>query len=178
MFWGDETTYNQLREVFFSSSLFSEGNIAVLSGFENFISRLSKNELKDFIEFLKGIRLPDRIFLISGKEKLLSKEPYKTVRSIADVVVSNSLTPKAFFISVKKKIEGTGKKIDDETLKYLVSMLGNDLWTAKNEVEKLLLYVGKRKEITMEDVEHVVTPKISQNVFVFLDRFFQKNLML
>ncbi len=174
-FWGDETSYNQLREVFFSSSLFSEGNVAVLMEFEYFVGKLSKEELTDFGSFLKNIKLPDRIFLVSRKEKLPSKEPYKTIKSIADIVVSNKLTPKAFLVSVKKKIESAGKKIDDETLKYLVSLLGNDLWTAKQEVEKLILYVGERQEITLKDVEQIIAPKISQSVFVFLDKFFQKS---
>ncbi len=175
LFWGDEATYNQIREVFVSSSLFSEGNVAVLLDVEHLISKLSKEEMKNFVNLLKSIKLPDRLFIVSRKEKISSKEPFKTIKDVGDIVISNKLTPKAFLISVKKKIEGAGKKINDEALKLLVSMLDNDLWTAKQEVEKLLIYVGEREEITTEDIKEVITPRISQNVFVFLDRFFQKS---
>lgn len=175
IFWGDETTYSQVKEVFASSSLFSEGNTAVIFDFDAFLSKISKDEQKQLINLVKNFSLPDRLFLISNKEKLPAKEPYKTIKSVADIVVSQKLTPKAFAISIKKKLEREGKEIDDETLKYLVSKLKNDLWYAKQEIEKLLLYASDKKQITKEDIDAAINPKIEENVFVFLDKFFAKD---
>ncbi|WP_457638906.1 DNA polymerase III subunit delta [Persephonella sp.] len=173
--WGDETGLKQLKEVFSSSSLFSEGNTAMLYDADSFISKLSKDEVKDFVSFIKGIHLPDRLFIFVKKDRLPAKEPYKTLKEIGDVIVSTPLTPKAFFISVKNKIEKSGKSIDEDTLKYLVERLNNDLYHAKNEIEKLLTYLGDKKDITKKDIDAVVVPKSQENVFAFLDRFFSKD---
>jgi len=172
--WGDETEYLRLKDIFSSSALFSEGNTAVLLEAEHFFSKIPRDQMEDFLSFLQKISLPDRLFLFIGKDKLPAKEPYKTLKNIGDIVVSAPLTPKAFYISVKNKIEKSGKKISDEALKKLVSMLKGDLYYAKQELEKLLIYVADRDEITVEDIENVVIPKTMENVFVFLDSFFSK----
>ncbi|SNZ10101.1 DNA polymerase III, delta subunit [Persephonella hydrogeniphila] len=172
LFWGDETSYNQIKELFSNPSLFSEGNTAVLLDFESFYQRQTKEDQKEFIKLIESVHIPDRFFIISKKEKIPVKEPYKTFKNIADKVVSQRLTPKAFMVSIKKKIEKSGKEIDDDTLKYLSSMLSNDLWYAKQEIEKLLTYLNDKRKVTKEDIDRVVTPKISENVFVFLDKFF------
>ncbi|WP_457626112.1 DNA polymerase III subunit delta [Persephonella sp.] len=172
LFWGDETLYSQIKELFSSSSLFSEGNTAVLLDFESFYQKQTKEDQKEFVKLVEDIHLPDRLFIFSKKDKIPAKEPYKTLKTTADIVVSPNLTPKAFMISVKKKIEKSGKKINDETLKYLSSKLKNDLWYAKQEIEKLLTYASDKKEITKEDIDKAVAPKVSENVFVFLDKFF------
>ncbi|WP_457624091.1 DNA polymerase III subunit delta [Persephonella sp.] len=174
--WGDELTYPQLKEVFSSSSLFSEGNTAVILFFEAFVSKLSKEEIKDFGEFVKNIALPDRLFLFLKGEKIPAREPFKSLKGNADVVISAPLTPKAFYISVKNKIEKAGKKIDEDTLKYLVGKLKNDLYYAKQEIEKLLTYIGDKGTVEKEDVNAVVVPEPRENVFTFLDRFFAKDI--
>ncbi|WP_293445020.1 DNA polymerase III subunit delta [Persephonella sp.] len=173
--WGDEISFSDLKDIFSSSALFSEGNVAVLFDFDAFLTRLGKEEQKKLPEFFKKVSKPDRLILISKKEKLPAKEPFKAIKDLADIVVSNKLTPKAFMISLKNKIEKNGKKIDEQTLKHLSSKLKNDLWYAKQEVEKLLIYASDKESITKEDVDFVVTPKVDENVFVFLDRFFEKD---
>ncbi|ACO03392.1 MAG TPA: DNA polymerase III subunit delta [Persephonella sp.] len=173
--WGDETSVKEIEEIFSSSSLFSKGNIAVLWDLESFIKNLKKGDTERFLDTLRKINSPDRFFIISNKDKLPAKEPYKSLKEIANIIVSAPLTPKAFVLSIKKKIEGNGKKIDDRTVLYLSSKLKNDLMYAKQEIEKLLLYVSDKDEITEEDIDKVVIPKIEENIFVFLNRFFSKD---
>ncbi len=173
--WGDETSFKELKEIFGSSSLFSKGNVVVIWNFDSFVSSLDKSEYKNFVQFIENINLPDRIILVSLKEKLPAKEPIKSLIKIVDVINSPALTPSAFAASIKKKIEREGKSIDDETLKYLFSKLKNNLYYAKQEIEKLLIYTKDKKEITKEDVDTVVIPKVEENVFAFVDRFFKKD---
>jgi len=174
--WGDELTYSQLKEIFSSSSLFSEGNTAVILFFEAFLSKLSKGEIQDFIGFTQGITNPDRLFIFLKGEKLPAKEPFKSLKNTADIVISAPLTPKAFYISVKNKIEKAGKKIGEDTLRYLVGKLKNDLYYAKQEIEKLLTYTADSNEVKKEDVDAVIVPEPKENVFTFLDRFFAKDI--
>ncbi len=173
--WGDDINLKLLDEIFASSSLFSAGDTVVIWNVDAFISNLNQQEKKDFIKLVEKISSPNRLVLVSMKEKLLVKEPYKSITSLSEIIHSPNLTPKAFAVSIKKKIEREGKQINDETLKYLVSKLKNDLYYAKQEIEKLLIYTNEKDQITKEDIDAVVIPKIEENVFAFVDRFFTKD---
>ena len=173
--WGDETSFKELKEIFSSSSLFSKGNVVIIWNVDSFISNLNKNDYQNLVQFVENVNLPDRIVLVSLKEKIPAKEPFKSLINVVDIINSPALTPSAFATSVKKKIEKEGKSINDETLKYLISKLKNNLYYAKQEIEKLLIYTRDKKEITKEDVDAVVIPKIEENVFAFVDRFFKKD---
>ena len=173
--WGDELSLTQIKEYFASSSLFGEGNSLAIIDFDSLVSKLKKEEIKDFLSFISKIHIPDRLFLISSNDKLPAKEPYKSIKTLGDLVISPQLTPKAFALSIKKKIEREGKKIEEKELKSIVSKLKNDLWLAKNEVEKLILFTYDEEEIKSEHIEQVVIPKNEDNVFLFLDKFFGKD---
>lgn len=175
-FWGDEIDLRQLKEVFSSGSLFSKSNIAVVYDAEFFLEKLSKKEFEEFYNFIESLKASnDNLIFVLNKEKIPSKEPYKTLLKSSDIIVSNKLTPKAFLISLKKKIENSGKSIDDETLKYLASKLKNSLEYAKQEVEKLLLYTNDKDKIEKKDIDAVITPKIEENIFSFITSFFVKD---
>ena len=177
VYWGDELDYASFRNHLFSKDLFSSSKAIVVRDFEAFTDNLKKDELKQIIEDIKNIKLPDRLILVVNLEKL-DKEPYKAMLKLdnVDVVISKKLTFQGFLTSLKNKLAKEGKAISDENLKYLASLLNNDLTIAKNEVEKLLLYVGDKKEITKEDIDAVVTPVFEENVFNFLDKFFKKDI--
>ncbi len=174
--WGDETNLNQLKTIFSSGSLFSKGNIAVVWDVDSFLSNLKKEHYKDFIEFLKKVEHPDMLFLVSSKEKLPTKSPYKEITSTVQLINSPKLTPKAFEISVYKKIEKAGKKIDIDTLKYLVSKLPRNLYDTKQEIEKLLIYAADKDEITKEDIDEIVLSKPEANIFAFQSQFLKKDI--
>ncbi len=173
--WGDETTLERLKETFSSSSLFSSGETVVLWNLEDFLKNLNKNSTLEFLKLAKAVSLPNRLILVSTKDKLPKKEPYKTLLEISEVIVSPPLTSRAFMVSVKKKIKRENLSIDDETLLYLVSKLKNDLYYTKQEVEKLLLFAKDKKHITKEDIDIVVVPAIEDNVFQFVEKFFSKD---
>ncbi len=173
--WGDEISLEDLNDVFSSGSLFSKGNLGIILESDSFLDKINKKDLERFKSILERIEKGnDQVVFITNKDKIPSKEPYKTIKEKADIVVSGKLTPKAFLISLKKKIEASGKSIDEETLKYLAKKLSYNLQYAKQEVEKLLLYTEGKKEIQKDDIDKVVVPKVEENIFSFITAFFSK----
>src|ERR1700744_330172 len=49
-----------------------------------------------------------------------------------------------------------GVKIDPDGARELVDALGGDMMMVSNELEKLMLYVGEKKKVTLADVETMV----------------------
>jgi DNA polymerase-3 subunit delta len=172
--WGDEITIKELKASLSGGSLFSTENIVLLKNLEGFLKNLNKKELEEFTNFLLKIHEPDRLFIFSNEDKLPTKEPYKTLKISASLVVSKPLSPKGFLSTLEKRIKKEGKKISPEDLRYLAELLKNDLIHAKHEVDKLLLYTKDKNEITREDIEKIIIPKVEENIFAFINDFFLK----
>jgi DNA polymerase-3 subunit delta len=174
--WGDETNLSQLTDIFSSGSLFSEGDTVVVWDIDTFISKFNKSQTEEFLKFLKSVKNPNLLILISKKDKIPSKGIYKSIIETAFIINSPQLTPKAFEISVYKKLQREGKEISIEDLKYLISILPNNLYNTKQEIEKLLIYTADKKQITKEDIDAVITTKPQVNIFVFQNQFLKKDI--
>ena len=68
-----------------------------------------------------------------------------------------------------------GLSINQRALALLVDHVGNDLSRLNNEVEKLTLNLGARKQITEEDIEEFVGISKDFNVFELQDAIAEKN---
>jgi DNA polymerase-3 subunit delta len=60
-------------------------------------------------------------------------------------------------------------KIDPEASRELVDSLGGDMLMISNELEKLLLYVGEKKRITLGDVETMVLAAKQRTLYELTD---------
>jgi DNA polymerase-3 subunit delta len=60
-------------------------------------------------------------------------------------------------------------KIDAEAARELVDSLGGDMMMISNELEKLILYVGEKKRITLGDVETMVLAAKQRSLYELTD---------
>src|ERR1700692_2235585 len=60
-------------------------------------------------------------------------------------------------------------KIDADGARELVDALGGDMMTISNELEKLILYVGEKKKITLGDVETMVLAAKQRSLYELTD---------
>jgi len=79
-----------------------------------------------------------------------------------------------------KWIRWIAKKVDmevsDDAARYLVEIIGTDLGSVKNELEKAALYAGDRKRIDAGDIEAVSVDVKARTVFQLIDALGTKNL--
>jgi|GEM_PF-5329709 len=59
---------------------------------------------------------------------------------------------------IRKKLTAEGISLDEKTLSTLVSIMPPRLREIANELEKIFLFLGDRKVLTLEDIFSVVTP--------------------
>ncbi|HET9057558.1 MAG TPA: DNA polymerase III subunit delta [Chitinophagaceae bacterium] len=98
------------------------------------------------------------------------------------------LKEKGEFLSTKKMydnqlpgwtndfIQSKGFTIQPKALHLLVEHIGNDLSRIVNEIEKLLININKRKEITGDDIENYVGISKEYNVFELQQALVKKDL--
>jgi DNA polymerase-3 subunit delta len=66
-------------------------------------------------------------------------------------------------------------KIDADAARELVDALGGDMMMVSNELEKLILYVGEKKRITLGDVETMVLAAKQRTLYELTDAISAKN---
>jgi DNA polymerase III subunit delta len=64
---------------------------------------------------------------------------------------------------------GRGVKIEPDGARELVDALGGDMMMISNEIEKLILYVGEKKRITLGDVETMVLAAKQRSLYELTD---------
>src|SRR6478752_3420861 len=68
-----------------------------------------------------------------------------------------------------------GVKIDADAARELVDALGGDMMMVSNELEKLILYVGEKKRITLGDVETMVMAAKQRSLYELTDAISSKD---
>ena len=66
-------------------------------------------------------------------------------------------------------------KIDADAARELVDALGGDMMMVSNELEKLILYVGEKKRITLGDVETMVLAAKQRSLYELTDAISAKD---
>lgn len=69
------------------------------------------------------------------------------------------------------------KTIEPEAIKVLQDLVGNQLQNISNELEKLALFIGERKEISRIDVEEVISALRIESVFDLIDYIGNRKLV-
>jgi len=66
-------------------------------------------------------------------------------------------------------------KIDSDAARELVDALGGDMMMISNELEKLILYVGEKRQITLGDVETMVLAAKQRSLYELTDAISSKD---
>ena len=74
------------------------------------------------------------------------------------------------------RLKPLGKRVSQQAISHLAFTAGRDLTRLSGEVDKLADYIGERAEITVEDIEAVVSPSLEFSVFEMLDFLFAGDL--
>ena len=65
--------------------------------------------------------------------------------------------------------DAQGVKLDTDAARELVDSLGSDMMMVANELEKLVLFVGEKKRITLGDVETMVLAAKQRSFYELTD---------
>lgn len=178
--WGDEVSLEKLYEITSEGSVFSQisESAVFLYDFDLFLKRLGrkKKSLESLISLLKKLSRT-KLFLVVRRRltsQELSKEPFKTVSALGDVILADRLPKEKVKEIVRKKLEREAGGIEQGALELLVNMCGGDLNVLKTETEKLIVY-SEGGKITEEVVKKVCTPWEGYDIFEFVDAFFEGN---
>ncbi len=76
---------------------------------------------------------------------------------------------------IHKNAQEKGGSFLPSALEFFVEYVGNNLWQINNEIDKLIAYKGKEKAISENDIEKLIIPDVSFNIFQLIDAISEKN---
>lgn len=125
----------------------------------------------------EGVRL-----LITAESVDKRKSFYKTISKLGTVEELNgwSIDDRDWAdhaeSAARQLLRAANKSIEEEGLARLVNDAGVNNRYLSNEIEKLILFVGKRPNITVEDIETIVSRNRQSRAFALADAVGARNL--
>ncbi|MFC1700833.1 DNA polymerase III subunit delta [Patescibacteria group bacterium] len=159
----NDLDFEKVREKIESISMFNEKKLIVLKNIfgnldfeEVFFGYSKKRKLKNNQDVIVVLYHSGKLAVSGLKRKVSMSEEFKPLKGME---LSNW---------IKKEIGNNNGIISNAGAQKLASFVGNDLWRANNEINKLLSY-KINQEITLEDIDLLVGAKIDNNIFNTLD---------
>jgi len=111
--------------------------------------------------------LSSTVFVVSYKEKKVDGRSRlaKLLKEKGEMLTTKKMYENQLPDWTSNLIQAKGFSISQKALLLLVDHIGNDLSRIDNEVDKLLVNLGKRKEITEDDIEKYVGISKEYNPF-------------
>ncbi len=108
---------------------------------------------------------------IDGKKKIV-----KTIKDKYNYIEIPDLKVWEIYDKFSTSLKKEGYKIDKDTLYYIINNSLNNYDLVYNEILKIKLYYGIKKDIKYEDVKHIVSHVLEDNDFKFVDAVMAKKM--
>jgi DNA polymerase-3 subunit delta len=121
--------------------------------------------------------LSSTVFIVSYKEKKVDgrSKLAKTLKQKSELFTTKKLYDNQLPEWTNQMVQQHGLSISQRALTILVDHIGNDLSRIQNEIEKLEVNLGSRKNITEDDIENYIGVSKEFNVFEMQDAIAKKN---
>lgn len=165
-----------VKEVVALASAFpmmSERRVVVVKEFEKLATTDPAKEL--FSAYLQNPLASTCLALVSLQPDF-RKKPFTDLKKRAELVECKSLYDNQVPDWVARRIQALGKSADPQACRVLQAYVGNSLRSLQNEIDKLFIFVGEKKEILDEDVIAVVGASKGYTVFELQNAIGRKDL--
>lgn len=130
------------------------------------------DQLIEFIEKYDGETLI--IFEVYQSKLDERKKLVKTLKKQANLIKIEQMTEEELKKWIKNELHENYKDIKQDALDLFLELTGINFNIVKQELEKVILFLGDRATINKQDVHEIVNRSLEQNVFLLTD-YIQKN---
>lgn len=157
-----DTKISDVITTFQSPSLLGGDPLVILENLESF----SLEELQTLNNFIKRYSVN---LIASSSSKQASSVLYATIEKKGLVIDFTQEKiwekEKRLANAIVEKCILEKKNISSVVIQALLEKIGLDLALIENELDKLIIYVGNRKSIELEDIEHVCPENLNYSVW-------------
>ena len=162
LFYGAEVGARQVVDVASSYPMMAEKRLVILRDFNKMIPK----DQKLLLGYVNKPSPTTCLVLVSRNADSRAKT-MKDLRAKAAFVSCKPMYENNVVKWIEKEIQAGGYFINPDATSLLVLQVGTSLQALKNEIEKILLYLGDEKTITREIVEEVAGVRKDYSPFAF-----------
>lgn len=171
VFYGREANWADIVNACMRYPMFSDRQVVLLK---------EAQHMKD-IEKLEGYitnPLKSTVFVVAYKEKKLDgrSKLARLLKEKSELLQTKKMYDNQLPGWTEKLVMSKGFQINQKALMLLVDHIGNDLSRIDNEIDKLLINLGSRKNITEDDIEKYIGVSKEFNAFELQDAIARKDL--
>ena len=171
---------NTLEEVIVEAGYFSlfEDEKYIVVRNSNFFgtAKISDNDNTMLINYLENPNNNTTIIFVCNEKIDMRKKICKVIKEKFSLIEMPNLK----YYEIEKRLleyfNKQGFKIENESIKYIVSNSLNNYDCAMNEANKVFLYYDSPTYITYEDVVNIVSVSLNDNNFLFVDAVVDNDL--
>ncbi|MCE5317649.1 MAG: DNA polymerase III subunit delta [Parachlamydia sp.] len=169
---GDGVAIKALSNALYSSSLFSQKSCVVI----HTCDKLTK-PCMEWLEAYFAKPTPQLILILTASTLHHGTTFFKKIEKYGVVLDIAEEKPwekeRSCTEWVHQTLTVAGKSLDSQTALALVKQVGTDGETLKQEMEKLLCYIGERREISPKDIQTICTGINSETVWQLGEAIFR-----
>ncbi|MGN6417445.1 MAG: DNA polymerase III subunit delta [Pseudobacter sp.] len=171
VFYGKDASWIDVVNSCKRYPMFSEKQVVILKEAQQM---RDIDKLEPYIEH----PLSSTIFVVSYKEKKVDgrSKLAKTLKEKGEMLTTKKMYDNQLPDWTNELITSKGKSISQKALMLLVDHIGNDLSRINNEIDKVLVNLGERNNITEDDIEKYVGVSKEYNPFELQGAMAQKDL--
>lgn len=171
VFYGKDASWIDVVNSCKRYPMFSERQVVILKEAQQM---RDIDKLEPYIEH----PLSSTIFVVSYKEKKVDgrSKLAKTLKEKGEMLTTKKMYDNQLPDWTNELITSKGRSISQKALMLLVDHIGNDLSRINNEIDKVLVNLGERMNITEDDIEKYVGVSKEYNPFELQGAMAQKDL--
>jgi len=172
VFYGKDASWADVVNACMRYPMFGDKQVVILKEAQQ-MKELDK--LEAYIEK----PLTSTIFVVAHKEKKVDgrSKLAKLLKEKGEVLTTKKMYDNELPAWTQEFIENKGYQPTQKAIHLLVDHIGNDLSRIANEIDKVILNLGKRTTITEDDIEAFVGISKEYNVFELQNAVGKKNLL-
>jgi DNA polymerase III subunit delta len=145
-----------------SYPMMGERRVVIVKEFEKLVAgEAAKETVENYVQHL----LPSTCLVLVSGEPDFRKRPFTELKKSATIVSCDQLYDNQVPAWIEARVHTKRKEASPEACRMLQAYVGNSLRALDNELDKLLIYTGERKQITGEDIAAVVGASKGFTVF-------------
>ncbi len=135
---------------------------------------LNESDTKALIQYLENSN-PSTILIFQGDFEAMDsrKKLVKTLQKHVRTILCNRKTPQEFASYVQQACRQNHLVLNKDAIDELISRLDGSLESFHNTLNKLCLY---KKEISREDIMHLVSRPLEEDIFILVNAVVNRNL--
>ena len=167
-FEGKKADVEEIAELAKTLPFFNDHRLIILED-----TGLGKKTNEDFLEQLKECADTTVMIFIEDDADKRSKI-YKFLSKEGHAVSFEPAKDAELIRWLQSLLKKEGKQMSSSVIRSFLNRCGSDMFTLKNELEKLISYTGERQDITIRDLDELTSSQTTNQIFVMLEAIARK----